>query len=238
MTAVRDVSLSVAPGEVVALMGRNGAGKSTLLGAAVGLVVPSHGSVRVGGADPSALRGGDLIAHVGLVPQQPADLLVADRVGAECSAADRDAGVATGTCRGVLDAIAPGIADGAHPRDLSEGQRLAVALAVILAAAPPVLLLDEPTRGLDYAAKARLATILRGLRAAGHAIVLATHDVELAAEVATRVVIVAEGETVADGAAAEILVGSPMFAPQVAKVLHPLPWLTVTEASQALAAVS
>jgi energy-coupling factor transport system ATP-binding protein len=91
------------------------------------------------------------------------------------------------------------------------------------------VLLDEPTRGLDYQAKGRLVDVLRELAARGHGIVLATHDVELAAEVATRVVVLAEGEVVADGQAAGVLAGSPAFAPQVAKILHPLHLLTVDE---------
>ncbi|GAA3110227.1 hypothetical protein GCM10017687_23390 [Streptomyces echinatus] len=100
---------------------------------------------------------------------------------------------------------------------------------------PPLLLLDEPTRGLDYAAKARLVAGLRGLAAEGHAIVLATHDVELAAELAHRVVLLAEGEVIADGPTAEIVVSSPSFAPQVTKILAPQQWLTVTEVREALA---
>jgi energy-coupling factor transport system ATP-binding protein len=138
----------------------------------------------------------------------------------------------------VLDRLAPGVRDETHPRDLSEGQRLALALAIVLAADPPVLLLDEPTRGLDYAAKRRLVMTLRELAADGHCVILATHDVELAAEVATRVVVLADGEIVADGPATDVVVGSPMFAPQVSKVLSPQPWLTVAEVAAALVVAS
>jgi energy-coupling factor transport system ATP-binding protein len=123
----------------------------------------------------------------------------------------------------------------AHPRDLSEGQRLSLALAVILAARPPLLLLDEPTRGLDYEAKTRLVEVLHTLCALGHTVVMATHDVELVAEVASRVVVLADGEIVADGPTAEVVVSSPMFAPQVSKVLAPLPFLTVAAVVAALA---
>ncbi|PBC64111.1 cobalt ABC transporter ATP-binding protein [Streptomyces sp. Tue6028] len=232
--ALRRVGLTAAPGETIALMGRNGAGKSTLLGALVGLVAPAAGSVLVGGAVPHRTAPRDLVRRVGLVPQEPRDLLYADTVAAECAAADEDAGAAAGTCRALVSELLPGIADDTHPRDLSEGQRLALALAVVLTARPPLLLLDEPTRGLDYAAKARLVTVLRGLAAEGHAIVLATHDVELAAELAHRVVILADGEVVADGPTAEVVVASPSFAPQVGKVLAPLPWLTVAQVREAL----
>ncbi|MEU4089701.1 ABC transporter ATP-binding protein [Streptomyces aureus] len=233
--ALRRVSLTAGPGETVALMGRNGAGKSTLLAALVGLVEPAAGSVRVGGAAPHRTAPRDLVRRVGLVPQEPRDLLYADTVAAECAAADEDAGAAAGTCRALVTGLLPDIADDTHPRDLSEGQRLALALAVVLTARPPLLLLDEPTRGLDYAAKARLVTVLRGLAAEGHAIVLATHDVELAAELADRVVILADGEVVADGPTAEVVVASPSFAPQVAKILAPAPWLTVAQVGRALA---
>ncbi|MFF4521684.1 ABC transporter ATP-binding protein [Streptomyces bluensis] len=233
--ALRRVGLTVAPGETIALMGRNGAGKSTLLGALAGLVEPSAGTVRVGGAVPHRTPPRDLVRRVGLVPQEPRDLLYADTVAAECAAADGDAGAAPGTCRTLVTGLLPGIDDDTHPRDLSEGQRLSLALAVILTARPPLLLLDEPTRGLDYAAKARLVGVLRSLAAEGHSIVLATHDVELAAELAHRVVLLADGEVIADGPAADVVVTSPSFAPQVAKILAPQKWLTVTQVRKALA---
>ena len=212
--ALRGVDLTVAPGETVALMGRNGAGKSTLLATLVG-----HGRAHLRHRRASAARTPaphpprELVRQVGLVPQEPRDLLYADTVAAECAAADADAGAAPGTCRALVGELLPGVADATHPRDLSEGQRLALALAVVLTARPPLLLLDEPTRGLDYAAKARLVGVLRGLAAEGHAIVLATHDVELAAELAHRVVILADGEVVADGPTAEVVVVLPRLRP-------------------------
>ncbi|MFE0171903.1 ABC transporter ATP-binding protein [Streptomyces sp. NPDC059002] len=232
--ALRHVDLTVTPGETVALMGRNGAGKSTLLSTLVGLLEPTSGTVRVGGAVPHRTAPRKLIRHVGLVPQEPRDLLYADTVAAECAAADHDADAEPGVCRALVSELLPGIAEDTHPRDLSEGQRLALALAIVLTARPPLLLLDEPTRGLDYAAKARLVTILRNLAADGHAIVLATHDVELAAEIAHRVVILADGEIVADGPTEQIVVSSPSFAPQVTKILAPQEWLTVTQVREAL----
>ncbi|MFF5280616.1 ABC transporter ATP-binding protein [Streptomyces sp. NPDC013171] len=232
--ALRRIDLQVEAGETVALMGRNGAGKSTLLSTLVGMIEPTSGSVRVAGRAPHTTDPRDLIHQVGLVPQEPRDLLYADTVAAECAAADADAGAEPGTCRALVEELLPGIADDTHPRDLSEGQRLALALAVVLTGRPPLLLLDEPTRGLDYAAKARLVTRLRALAADGHAIVLATHDVELAAELAHRVVIVADGEVVADGPTAEVVVSSPAFSPQVAKILAPQPWLTVEQVEAAL----
>ncbi|MFD6416995.1 ABC transporter ATP-binding protein [Streptomyces sp. NPDC060194] len=235
--ALKRVTLDFGPGETVALMGRNGAGKSTLLNTLVGLVGPTSGSVRVGGAEPHRSAPAEMVRRVGLVPQEPRDLLYADTVAAECAAADRDAGAEPGTCRALVSRLLPGVPDALHPRDLSEGQRLTLALAVVLTARPPLLLLDEPTRGLDYAAKVRLVALLRELAADGHAIVLATHDVELAAELAHRVVVLADGEIVADGPTAEVVVSSPAFAPQVAKILAPQEWLTVPQVAAALEAV-
>ncbi|WP_435599698.1 ABC transporter ATP-binding protein [Streptomyces sp. C10-9-1] len=232
--ALRGIDLTVSAGETVALMGRNGAGKSTLLGSLVGLVEPTSGTVAAGGLTPRRTPPRELIRQVGLVPQDPRDLLYAETVSAECAAADADAGAAVGTCLGLVGTLLPDVGGATHPRDLSEGQRLALALAVVLTARPPLILLDEPTRGLDYAAKGRLVGLLRGLAREGHSIVLATHDVELAAELAHRVVILADGEVVADGPTAEVVVSSPSFAPQVAKVLAPQRWLTVSEVATAL----
>ena len=234
VSALRNVSTTISRGEIVALMGRNGAGKSTLLNTMVGLRATSAGIVRTNGKDPREIKGSELVHCVGLVPQDPGDLLEASTVAGECRSSDHDASVDPGTTRALLALLAPEVLDGTHPRDLSEGQRLLLALAIVLAARPPLLLLDEPTRGLDYPTKARLAKVLRELAAGGHGIVLATHDVELAAEVATRVIVLAEGEIVADGPTAEVVLASPMFAPQVAKILAPENWLTVAEVRAAI----
>jgi energy-coupling factor transporter ATP-binding protein EcfA2 len=236
-TALDNVSLTADPGEILAIMGRNGAGKSTLLGTLVGLHKRSRGSVLVSGGDPADMRGPELISRVGLVPQDPSDLLSRDTVDAECHDSDRDAQAPRGTTATILRSLAPDVSISLHPRDLSEGQRLALALSVILAARPPLVLLDEPTRGLDYLTKSRLVEALRILAAGGHAVVLATHDVELVAEVATRVIVLADGEIVADGTTRDVIAASPLFAPQVWKVLAPQEWLTVAEVEQALGGV-
>ncbi len=237
--ALADLSLSVRRGEIVALMGRNGSGKSTLLNTLVGVRKADGGSVRIGpdGADPFGMRGKDLLTRVGLVPQEAGDLLYAQTVADECAAADNDAGAEHGTTRDLLNLIAPGIDDNTHPRDLSEGQRLSLVLAVVLAAQPPVVLLDEPTRGLDYPGKASFTKLLLNLASEGHAIVMATHDVELVATTASRVVIIADGDVVADGPTSEVVVSSPMFAPQVSKVMRPTPLLTVAAAVEQMRAV-
>ncbi|NCY15917.1 MAG: ATP-binding cassette domain-containing protein [Actinobacteria bacterium] len=237
LTALSGVDLEVRAGEIVALMGRNGAGKSTLLTHLVGLRAPQRGTVEVCGAEPHRQAAREVIRSVGLVPQDSGMLLYHDTVAAECVAADRDGDLAAGTTRAVLDRLVPGIDHRAHPRDLSEGQRLALALAIVLGAEPALVLLDEPTRGLDYAAKQRLIVMLQMLAADGRAVVLATHDVEVVASVAHRAVVLAEGEVVADGAARDVVVHSPVFAPQIAKVLAPETWMNVGEVRAALDAL-
>lgn len=230
LVAVRDVDVTLSPGEVTVLMGRNGSGKSSLLWALQGSRARSGGLLDVAGHDPATLSAAERRELLGLVPQTAADLLYLETVAEECAAADEGADAPAGTCRELLDRLAPGIADDMHPRDLSEGQRLALAVAVVLTARPRVLLLDEPTRGLDYSGKAELARIVSELAAEGRAVLLATHDVEFAARVADQVVVMAEGEVVSSGPPRQVLAESPSFAPQVTKVLG-APWLTVAEVS-------
>jgi energy-coupling factor transport system ATP-binding protein len=233
--AVSEVDLDLFEGQIVALMGRNGSGKSSLLWALQGSGTRSRGSVAVGDAgDPANVPARQARQLVGLVPQTPADLLYLLTVDAECAQSDLDTGQAPGRCRSLLDQLLPGLDGSTHPRDLSEGQRLALVLAVQLAAGPRVVLLDEPTRGLDYSAKERLAQVTRDLAAQGRAVVLSTHDVEFAAAAADRVVVMADGEIVADGPTAEVVVSSPAFAPQVAKIIGTGPWLTVQQVAAAL----
>jgi energy-coupling factor transport system ATP-binding protein len=233
--ALRGVDLELHRGEITAVMGRNGAGKSTLLRVLAGVHDPQRGVVSVAGAPVQRLAAKDVVHLVGLVPHDPTDLLWAQSVADECREADRDMRAAAGATRALLSQLATDVGDDVHPRDLSEGQRLCLALAVVLAGSPAVLALDEPTRGLDYAAKHRLVVILKEVAAAGRSVVLATHDVELAADLADRIVVMAEGEVITDGPARDVAVSSPVFAPQVAKVLAPSPWLTVDDVAQALA---
>jgi energy-coupling factor transport system ATP-binding protein len=209
-------------------MGRNGAGKSTLLWTLQGSQQRTGGTVTVQGRDPARLSPEERRARAGLLPQTAADLLYLETVEEECTAGGPET-------RGILDRLVPGIPGDRHPRDLSEGQRLALALSLVLAADPPVLLLDEPTRGLDYAAKRALAGLLRQQAAQGRTVVVATHDVEFTAQVADDVVVLADGEVVSSGPVREVVAESPSFAPQVTKVLG-APWLRVDEVADALAA--
>jgi len=231
---VHGLDLTVEGGEILAIMGRNGSGKSTVLGCAVGSKDPRSGTVSVAGTDPRALSGARLTRLVGLVPQDPSLLLYTSSAAEECELADVESGLESGTTRARLAELTDTIDPGTHPRDLSEGQRLLLALAVVTAHRPGLLLLDEPTRGLDYEAKHRLVRLLDDMARSGTAVVVATHDVELVAHLAQRVLVLAHGEIIADGPAADVVCHSPTLAPQVAKIVAPNPILTLAELQAAL----
>jgi energy-coupling factor transport system ATP-binding protein len=207
-----------------------------LLAHLAGLRPAVSGSVKIQGADPHRLPAREARCRVGFVPQDPTLLLYHSSVGAECAAADVEAVAESGTTTRLLTRLVGPVDPHRHPRDLSEGQRLALALAVVLVAGPGVVLLDEPTRGLDYGAKEVLASVLTGLAGEGRSVVLATHDVEVVAAVADRAIVLGDGDVVADGPARSVVTHSPVFAPQVAKILAPQPWLTVDEVAGALVA--
>nr|WP_156610848.1 ATP-binding cassette domain-containing protein [Auraticoccus cholistanensis] len=219
--AVAGVDLAVPRGQVCALVGRNGSGKSSLLWALHGAGPRQAGTVRVDGRPG---RG-----QVALVPQTPADLLYLETVAEECADADEQAGLPAGSTLAALAELVPDVDPGQHPRDLSEGQKLALVLALQLAGSPPVVLLDEPTRGLDAAAKATLTRQVAELARRGHVVVLASHDVEFVARTCSRVVVLADGEVVGDGPVRDVLADSPLLATQVARVMSPLRYLTVAE---------
>lgn len=214
---VRHASLRARPGEVLALMGRNGAGKTSLLRCLVGLLPPRRGSVRVLGRDVSACRTEDLVHDVAFIPQDPGSVLFRDTVEQEV----RDTLRGTGRAGSPAEALAEwGLEDEArrHPGDLSAGQRQRAALAAMLAGSPPVVLLDEPTRGMDYESKERLTSALKRRCCAGCTVILASHDVELVARCAHRVALLAEGEIVAEGPVREVLTESLTFSTQVNKL--------------------
>ena len=223
---LKGVDASIASGEIVALMGRNGAGKTTLLRCLAGLHRPGAGEVDAEGGRPVAGR------NVALCPQRPESVLFADHVIDELAATLKATGWGVPSDE-LLTSL--GIADlqDHHPRDLSAGQRLLVAVGAIVATGAPALLFDEPTRGLDPASKERLASFLRAWVGDERGVMIATHDVEFAAEIATRVVMIAEGEVIAEGTPAEVLSDSPVFAPQMARVFGP-GWLTPEQVAGAL----
>jgi energy-coupling factor transport system ATP-binding protein len=233
LTAVAGVSLDVHGGSVTALLGRNGAGKSSLLWALQGALTCA-GDISVGEQDPRRLGAAEARRLVTLVPQTAADLLYLPTVGAECAQADAESAATPGTTAGLLATLGVDVPAERDPRDLSEGQRLALVLAIQLAARPPVLLLDEPTRGLDYRAKAELRGVIRTLAASGVAVVISTHDVEFAAAASRRTLLMADGELIADGTTADLLTSSPAYAPQMAKVFAPVPVLTPEDVARGL----
>jgi energy-coupling factor transport system ATP-binding protein len=192
---LRGVELALAPGERVALMGRNGAGKSTLLRQLAGLFTPTRGSIERAG-------------RVALLLQNPGDYFLHERVAEETSAAAlASAGLKQIATR--------------NPRDLSGGERQRLALAIVAGDGQPAatLALDEPTRGMDREAKRELAAELRRRAGEGQAVVVATHDPEFAAAVATRAILLADGRVIADGAASELLAGGWYFATETARIL-------------------
>ena len=231
--ALAGADLTVRRGEVVALLGANGSGKSTLLKALVGLVRPDAGEVEALGRPLAGRPVHEIARGVGLVPQNPGRLLFADRVADEVRFTRRAHGLPEGDPAELLERL--GIADlaGADPRDLSGGERQRAAIAAILAAEPPALLLDEPTRGLDAPTKAGLARLLRELAAGGAAVVVATHHAELVADCASRAVLIDTGRVTADGPPAEVLPGTP-FEPEISRLLGMPGVLTVDAALAAL----
>lgn len=207
------VDVSLRSGEIVALMGRNGAGKTTLLRAIAGLIP----AVRANIAFARAAEGREFYKNIAYVAQDPASMLYASNVRGEI------ADVLKGTRRsGFVDEALDewqlhDIAD-ANPRDLSVGQRQRVALAAMLAGAPELILLDEPTRGMDARTADLLVENLRRRRMAGACIVLASHEVELAARCADRVILLADGEVIDDGPPVRVLSGSLAFSTQANKL--------------------
>lgn len=233
--ALNSISATIFENEVVAVMGRNGSGKSSLLQSIAGVSDGAIGRVNVHSLASRDLHSKVRRQTIGYIPQEPSDLLYAQSVEKECEQADKDNQIENGTTYTLLGQLVPGISLHTHPRDLSEGQRLALALSVVLSANPKVLILDEPTRGLDYEAKKSLTRILLEFAAISErTVILATHDVELVAELASRVIFLADGDIVADGPTIDVLLSSPAFAPQVAKVMSPQPWLRVRDVIAAI----
>ncbi|MFN2594255.1 MAG: ABC transporter ATP-binding protein [Actinomycetota bacterium] len=217
---LHSVDLSVRAGEIVAIIGRNGAGKTTLLRCIAGARAPLTGSIAIDGGLPEPGH------NVALCPQAPETILFASDVAAEISVGDRDAG-------DLLESFGITELAGRHPRDLSAGQRMLVAVAAIAATRAPVLLLDEPTKGLDPDSKEKLVDFLEELASNGNAVVCATHDIELVAELASRVVVIASGEVIAEGDPGQVLADSPVFSPQMSRVFGD-GWLSVRDVLDAV----
>ncbi len=227
--ALRGLSLQARGGELIALMGRNGSGKSTLLKHMVGLLRPRQGHVLAHGLDTRETPVEALIQKVGYVPQDPNSLLFADTVRQELEFTRRAHSLPPADADHWLATLGLSQLGERYPRDLSVGERQRAALAAILVAEPVTLLLDEPTRGLDPIEKHALAEFLQAQTAQGHAVIMATHDVELAAECAQRVVILSDGQVVVDGPARQVMSQSMTFASQINKLFDDPDLLTVPD---------
>jgi energy-coupling factor transporter ATP-binding protein EcfA2 len=233
--ALQDITFDVRQGEFVALMGRNGSGKTTLLKQLVGLLKPDRGQVQI--TDPESHVSIDtrraaveeIIDIVGYVPQNPNSLLFKDTVRQELDFTRRGHGLPAGNYDALLGLLSLSAHSSHYPRDMSVGERQRVALAAILVAEPRILLLDEPTRGLDYEQKAALTAFLEQEKARRRTIIMATHDVELVAQCADRVVLMADGQVIVDGPARQVMSESLVFASQINKLFRDPALLTVQD---------
>jgi energy-coupling factor transport system ATP-binding protein len=214
LTALDGVSLDAHQGEVIALTGKNGSGKTTLLRHIIGLLRPESGRVLIDNEDSVNQSVQQIARTVGYVPQFPTAILHQETVREEIRFTARAHRLEV---QPEEIAFTLGIEDllDRHPLDLSGGQRQRSALAAIAAVHPRILLLDEPTRGLPGKEKARLAATIRNYAATGRLVIVSTHDVEFLVQCASRVVMLADGELIADGSPAEVLSGSLTFSTQM-----------------------
>ena len=222
------VDLTLGAGELVALMGENGAGKSTLVRHLNGLARPLAGSVRLLGRDLSGLSVAQAARDCAVLGQNPNAYFVKETVAEEIDYTLQSLGI-TGLEQARLALAAIDELDlhqllERNPRDLSGGERTRVALAAVACAEPALLVLDEPTRGMDPAHKSAISSLLRRWATAGRCVIVVTHDVEFAARTADRVVLLGNGGVLADGAVHEVLHGSLFFSTQVNRLFrHTLP---------------
>lgn len=226
--ALRDVSLTVRSGESLALVGQNGAGKTTLVKHLNGLLRSTQGEVWVGDWDTRQHSVAELSSRVGYVFQNPDDQLFQSKVQAEVIfgpqnlkwPADRIAELS----RTALEMVRlTGMAE-RHPYDLSPGERKRVALAAVLAMDTPVVVLDEPTTGQDYAGVELVGRIVELLKGQAKTVLTITHDIDFCAEHFERVIVMAGGQIVLDGpsrdvlAATEALASSDVEPPQILRL--------------------
>lgn len=235
------LNLSVGSSQITAIMGKNGSGKTTTLWALQGALssngksrnsqkgISFSGSVAIQGQDPAEVRPKDRLHLVAMVPQQASDLLFLNSIGRELQESDAASDSMTGTTSRIFEKLAGRIDPSIHPRDLSSGQQLALVLATQLVKDAPLILLDEPTRGLDYAAKRELARTLATLRDAGKAMVIASHDIEFVAEIADQVVFINNGNQAFHGTPAELIDTHPKYQTQISKITQAPGLLTVDQ---------
>jgi energy-coupling factor transport system ATP-binding protein len=225
---LENVDISINSGELVALIGGNGAGKSTLLQCIVGLLQAPSGEIKINGRSTRGSDVADICRDVGYLPQYPDDLLFAESVLDELRVTlhNHNLPEKPGEILHFLGSLGLEGMAGVYPRDMSVGQRQRVALGAVTVQRPRIILLDEPTRGLDMATKESLLSIWRCWLDEGAAILLVTHDVELAAKIADRTVMLSHGKVVASGSTRDVLGRSPHFTTQIARLFPNSGWLT------------
>ncbi len=197
------IELTIAPGEFVAIIGQNGSGKTTLAKHIVGLLKPAPGKILLSGRDRAAMRPAETAQEAGYVFQNPDHQIFAATVEDEVAFGPRnfglDAAEVERRCAEVLHAVG---LDGARAQDpflLGKGERQRLAVASVLALRPRLLILDEPTTGLDYREQRRMMALVADLNRSGIAIVMITHTPWLVAEYARRVVLMRRGQKLFDG---------------------------------------
>lgn len=195
------LDLTVYDNEILCVLGGNGAGKSTMLKAACGLIAPYRGTVRVRGKKIKEYKGGSLYRNnVAFLPQNPQALFLKDTLRGDLLETARAAGLSEKDARDKVESLARELQLedrlALHPYDLSGGEQQKAAFAKILMSRPKIILLDEPTKGVDAYAKRVLADILYRLKERGATIVIVTHDVEFAAEHADRCAMFFDGKIV------------------------------------------
>jgi len=219
--ALQGINLTVKKGEIVAVLGENAAGKTTLLKTMAGLLKPGRGSVKVLGNNPNKCKAKDVADMIGYVPQNTDDYFFYETV-------EQEIGLSNNISRVVNDKLVNQTIDDLgikelfqyNPRELSAGERVRVALASVLAGCPALLLLDEPTRGIDYNLKNDLGRLLLRYSENGTTVLIITNDIEFAAEYARRVILMFDGRIAGDGTKYEILGESIFFSPQMSRLFR------------------
>ncbi len=228
VTALERVSLAIASGEAVAIVGENGAGKTTLVKHFNGLLKPTGGAVRVGEWDTRGYTVAKLASRVGYVFQNPDEQLFERTAMKEAAFGPKNLGrtadEAEAAGREALDAVGLLADADKHPYDLHLSQRKLLALAAVLAMRTPVVVLDEPTTGQDGRGIAAIAAIAARLKGERRTVVTITHDIDFAAENFDRVIVMAKGRVIADGRTREVLAQTDVLRaaevepPQVARL--------------------
>jgi energy-coupling factor transport system ATP-binding protein len=206
--ALRGVSLAIAAGERVAIVGQNGSGKSTLVRQFNGLLHPTVGSVRIDGIPIERQHVADLARLVGIAFQNPDRQIFGRSVGAEVRFGVRNIGVGSEEidrrATSALERVGLGGIESVNPYDLGYSRRKLLGIASILAMETPIVVLDEPTTGQDARGFDRIGTIVDELHAAGRTVIAISHDMRFVAERFGRVIVMRAGEVILDGPPDEV----------------------------------